>query len=236
MTRAGRGRHPHLEDGPQRMAYGDYILRTGLGVIGRFELVMGRYYYEKDFAGVAPVLDLGPGRCWFMKQAPEDIIGVDLSPEVVAHYRNEGLRIHEGSAYEIPFPDGTFAGAFSCWLWEHIPDLDRAMQELYRVMAPGAKALIIVPSARHPNFWDDYTHVRPFTDASLQQLASNNGFEDVSTCPMPFMRGIMQLMRATGDGAAWTYLNTSDRVLRRLGLANRGNLELRCRKPAAGRS
>jgi SAM-dependent methyltransferase len=214
------------------MSYGSYILRTGLGPIGRFELVMGRHYVSRDFPTGAPIMDLGPGRCWFTRQAPDRIVAVDIEPEIVAHYRAEGLQILAGSAYEVPFPDDHLDGVFCCWLFEHIPDLDRAMRELRRVMKPGALCLIIVPSANSRHFWDDYTHVRPFTIASLLQLAENNGFGEAQARYMPFMRGAMQVITYAGERAAARYLNISDRVLRGIGLVNRDNLELRCRKLA----
>ena len=43
------------------------------------------------------------------------------------------------------------------------------IQELYRVCAPGAKVLIVVPHPRHDNFLGDPTHVRPIT-AQLMTL------------------------------------------------------------------
>jgi len=50
------------------MSYADYILRTG----ERFEAwehTFGRYLYRSRFQGLKPILDIGPGRAWFMRQA-----------------------------------------------------------------------------------------------------------------------------------------------------------------------
>jgi hypothetical protein len=89
-------------------------------VVGEYELLLGRYFYEREFVGKAPVLDLAPGRCWFTKQNPDDIYAVDLAPEIVAHYAAEGLKIKEGSAYDIPTPTASSkvcsaAGCSSTW-------------------------------------------------------------------------------------------------------------------------
>lgn len=43
------------------------------------------------------------------------------------------------------------------------------IRELYRVCAPGAKVVIVVPHPRHDNFLGDPTHVRPIT-AQLMTL------------------------------------------------------------------
>src|SRR5262249_50046210 len=45
-------------------SYGDYILRTGRGIIGEYELVFGAFFYQR-FKGRFRVVDIGPGRCWF---------------------------------------------------------------------------------------------------------------------------------------------------------------------------
>jgi SAM-dependent methyltransferase len=216
------------------LAYGDYILDTGEAV-GDFETAMGRFYYDRFFAGRAPILDLACGRCWFLRQHPDRIHGVDLSPEIVAHYAARGCTIRQGSAYEIPYEDAFFEGVWCCWLFEHLEDPDQAMREILRVLKPGGISCIIVPSEHQVGhgFWDDYTHVRPYTSASLRQLARYNGFVDEHTEDMPWVRGTRQLALLGGGSAAiLRYMRFSHAVLRRIGVTNRNMLVLSCRKPA----
>jgi SAM-dependent methyltransferase len=207
--------------------YGEYILRTGKGVVAQAEDVMGAFFYRTRFAGRKPIVDVGPGRCWFTRQAPADIIAVDNAPELVAHYRALGLDIRLGDAYRLPLDDGSMQGVFCCWLLEHLEEPYRAVAEFHRVLQPGGYGCIVVPT---PNdmvaFYDDYTHVRPFTAASLRQLAEDAGFSGISTAHLPWCRGMNQLMRALGERAASSYMEVGDRWLRRLGLANRNNLML----------
>lgn len=216
------------------MSYGDYILSTGKGVVGEYELLLGRYFYEREFAGKAPVLDLAPGRCWFTKQNPDDIHAVDLAPEIVKHYAAEGLKIKEGSAYDIPHPDGFFEGVFCCWLFEHLDDPNRAMAEILRVLRPGGLCYLVVPSVHQliNGFWDDYTHVRPFTPASLIQLALFNGFERPRPEYLVYTRFGIRLLPRLGPEFTYRYIKFCDGALRKLGVVNKNMLTLACHKPA----
>jgi len=46
---------------------------------------------------------------------------------------------------DIPYPDGTFTAILCNHVLEHIPDDAKAMEELYRVLAPGGWAVLQVP-------------------------------------------------------------------------------------------
>jgi len=209
-------------------SYGDYILRTGKGIVGELELLLGAYWYQTKFAGKAPILDLGPGRCWFTKQNIGSILAVDNSPELVEHFKREKIDIKLGDAYSIPYADGYFEGVFCCWLFEHLPDPERAIREIHRVLKPqGGYACVIVPT---PNdmvaFYDDYTHVRPFTPASLKQLAENGAFARHHIDWLPWTRGLTRVLGLLGEATAYRYLRFADETLRRLGIVNKNNLML----------
>ena len=126
--------------------YGNYILRTGKGLVGEFELILGAHWYRSLFAGMRPIADVGPGRCWFTKQSPPDIIAVDNSPELVRHYAREGLDIRLGDACRLPFEDGQLQGIFCCWLLDHLPEPVLAFSEFHRVLRPGGFLCVIVPT------------------------------------------------------------------------------------------
>jgi len=210
--------------------YGQYILRTGEGMVGQIENVWGRFWYDSRFRGMRPVADVGPGRCWFTRQRPEDIVAIDNAPDLVARYAAEGVPIQLGSAQAVPFPDNYFAGIFCCWLLEHLPDPEPAMREFYRVLRPGGLCTIVVPSpADMMAFYADYTHIRPFTAASLRQLAAVVPFAEVHTEDLPWTRGL-RLVRRCGEDVAYRYVRFGDRYLRRLGLRNRANMVLDARK------
>ena len=112
------------------------------------------------------------------RQASDKIIAVDNAPAVVDHYKLEGLDIRLGTAYELPFEDASASGVFSCWLLEHLDDPLRCLTEVKRVLRPGGYACFIVPSVESLNrgFYDDYTHLRPFSQATMKQLAEDARF------------------------------------------------------------
>lgn len=208
-------------------SYGNYILRTGSETIRVLELIYGARWYETRFKGKTPILDLGPGRCWFAKQNVLDIVAVDNAPDVVAHYQREGINIRLGDAYQIPFPNGYFEGIFCCWLLEHLAEPSRAISEMYRVLKRNGYGCVIVPSPHNMTaFYDDYTHVRPYTPNSLKQLAEDCGFSRYRIEYLPWVRGISYVLRLIGPSAASRYMDFADIYLRRLRLINKGNIML----------
>lgn len=157
---------------------------------------------------------------------------MDLAAEVVAHYNASGIKITEGSADAIPHPDETFDAVFCCWLFEHLHRPDEAMLEIRRVLRPGGMCFLVVPSEHQigKGFYDDYTHVRPFTRRSLAQLSDSNGFIPPETVHLPFTRFWTRLSPALGPERSLSWLRASDRWLRPLGIVNRNMLTLKCRR------
>ena len=208
--------------------YGKYILGTG-AEIAIWENLFGQYWYHTRFMGKAPLLDLAPGRCWFVRQNIKDIIAVDIEPSIVSHYANEGINIKQGSAYSIPYPDQFFEGVFCCWLFEHLAEPDRAMLEIARVLKQGGFACIIVPSANSlvkGGFYDDFTHIRPFTKISLGQLAHLAGFSSYKSNYLFWGRGSNIILRRFGPASMSRYIYFCDSIVRRFGIVNRNMLVL----------
>ncbi len=172
------------------MSYSDYILETGTA-LAAWEDAFGRYLHESRFGGMDPVLDIGPGRGWFLRQAPDRIHGLDLEADLVAHHVANGLAATQGSITDIPFGENTFAAVFCCWLFEHLHEPDLALREIHRILRPDGYACVIVPSARTvtTTFYDDWTHVRPYTTTSLTQLARGAGFRRYEIGPLFWTKG-----------------------------------------------
>jgi SAM-dependent methyltransferase len=208
-------------------AYGDYILRTGRE-IDAWENLFNRYFYESRFRHLeAPIVDLGPGRCAFTRQASDKIISVDNAPAVVDRYKLEGLDIRLGSAYDLPFEDASVSGLYSCWLLEHLADPMGCLTEVRRILRPGGYACLIVPSAESLNrgFYDDYTHLRPFTHASMKQLSQDAGLSRHRTRYLFWTRGLRRLIPSLGEDRLLRVLAVMDGISQRSRkLVNRQNL------------
>jgi ubiquinone/menaquinone biosynthesis C-methylase UbiE len=78
--------------------------------------------------------------------------GVDLSPGMLAHARERGLRVREGDATKLPFDDASFDVVYAFKVLAHVPDVDRAIAEMVRVVRPGGHVLVEVYN-RHSLRW-----------------------------------------------------------------------------------
>mgnify|MGYP001170916011 CR=1 FL=1 len=79
-----------------------------------------------------------------------DLPGVDL--------------VHDLNQYPWPIDDNTIDEVFAKDVLEHLPNLIRVMEEIYRITKPGAKVYIEVP---YWNSWEaitDPTHVTQFNE------------------------------------------------------------------------
>ena len=77
--------------------------------------------------------------------------GVDIAPEPVALMRRrlraiDGApeRVMQASALDLPFSDGVFDRVYSIGCLHHTGNLERSVDEVYRVLAPGGRAVVMV--------------------------------------------------------------------------------------------
>jgi SAM-dependent methyltransferase len=113
-----------------------------------------------DAAGVGPgarVLDVGCGTGAGTAAAAARgarATGVDLAEGMldVARRRHPALRFVAGDAEALPFADGDFDAVVAGFVLNHLPDPDRAIAELARVLAPGGRVAVAVwePPERNP--------------------------------------------------------------------------------------
>jgi len=91
-----------------------------------------------------------------------------------------GITFHEcdASSEALPLADASVDLVILNHLIEHIPDLEFFTRQLKRVLRPGGVAYIRTPNIARVKwgFWDDYTHVRPFTPQALDHLMRSAGF------------------------------------------------------------
>ncbi|HLQ34942.1 MAG TPA: ubiquinone/menaquinone biosynthesis methyltransferase [Chloroflexota bacterium] len=94
------------------------------------------------------VLDLGCGTGDLSRlvSGQARVAGVDVSWQMLLRARGRldpSVGLVRGSAFELPFADGSFQGAVSGFVLRNLHDLEAAMAELARVMAPGGRIALL---------------------------------------------------------------------------------------------
>jgi SAM-dependent methyltransferase len=106
--------------------------------------------------------------------------GIDVSTDAVAFCHERGLeRVQLGAADELPYDDGTFDLVTALDVVEHLDDDLGALKEMRRVLRPGGKILIFVPTFMF--LWgvqDDVSnHRRRYRLPGLLKVIREAGFE-----------------------------------------------------------
>jgi ubiquinone/menaquinone biosynthesis C-methylase UbiE len=89
------------------------------------------------------------------------LVGVDVVARALAraHERVPSAALFLASVTDLPFADGTLQAVVGLNLLEHLPDDEAAFAEMRRVLAPGARAVVVVPA--NPGLYDFYdVHLR----------------------------------------------------------------------------
>jgi len=73
---------------------------------------------------------------------------LDIASRMVELARARGVDAVVGDVQELPFPDESFDCALAAWMLFHVPDIDRGLAELARVLRPGGR-LVAVTNAEH---------------------------------------------------------------------------------------
>jgi SAM-dependent methyltransferase len=89
------------------------------------------------------------------------VVAIDISPRMVALARTRGVDARVGDAQELPFPDGAFDCTVAAWMLYHVPDVDRALAELMRVLRPGGHLVAVTNYLDHLRELRDLATDRP---------------------------------------------------------------------------
>jgi len=151
------------------------------------------------------VLDLGCGSGWatrllarLVSDGPEgfgQVVGLDVSDEMIRQARAaskdfENILYVWGSAQQIPWEENFFDKALSVESFYYYPDQDRALAELFRVLAPRGRMFILINLYKDNPYslqWVDKlkvpVHVR--SAAEYVDLLKKHAFENVEARQIP---------------------------------------------------
>tara|TARA_R110001583_G_scaffold6509_6_gene33013 strand:- start:11400 stop:12107 length:708 start_codon:yes stop_codon:yes gene_type:complete len=199
---------------------------------------LAKYLYDRfmKFAktGAQPagekrkILDIGCSTGEALRRFAEfedfDLYGVDIRIEDAPDINFKKCNIEQN---RIKHPDNYFDFVYSKSVLEHVRNTDNFISEALRVLKPDGVFVALTPDwkSQQSIFWDDYTHVKPFTRKGLRDCLKIKGFEE-SNCEyfyqLPFLwkypslSFIAKLIALVPDSWKWKdkeQRNTKDRKL-----------------------
>jgi arsenite methyltransferase len=151
------------------------------------------------------VLDLGCGSGWatrllarLVAEGPEgfgQVVGIDISDEMIRQARVESKDFDNilyvwGSAQQIPWEENFFDKVLSIESFYYYADQDRALAELFRVMAPHARLFILINLYKDNPYSLQWVHklkvpVHVRSKEEYVQLFKAHAFENVEAIQIP---------------------------------------------------
>jgi SAM-dependent methyltransferase len=148
-------------------------------------------FVHKFNLGDRPVLEIGSGRGYLQDMA-RNYTGLDISPSVARFYHKKFVL---GSANAMPFPDNSFDGVWSIWVFEHVPNPEQAFREARRVTRNNG-LIFLLPAWNCAPWAAEGYEVRPYSDFNLAgkvikasiPLRSSPVFKAITLVPIRFVR------------------------------------------------
>ena len=163
------------------------------------------------------ILDVAAGTGdWTIALAKElgdkgHVTGFDLSPEMLAVAREKvreagvsfWVTLTQGNAMELPYEDDTFDLVTIGFGLRNLPDAEKGMQELYRVLKPGGQ-LVVLETSQPDNpvikpFWKMYFKgVMPMMGKVFAHDKDSYDYLEKTTEEFMSFTALADLMRETG--------------------------------------
>lgn len=127
-------------------------------------LIQGLNAEEVAFEAVAErapgrVLDVGCGTGEFAERVAKEIGAevacIDISARMVELTAARGIPAQVGDVQNLPFDDESFDCVVANWVLYHVPDVDRGVAELHRVLKTGGRLVASTVGVNHTvELWD----------------------------------------------------------------------------------
>ncbi|WP_330460373.1 methyltransferase domain-containing protein [Streptomyces sp. NBC_00820] len=117
-----------------------------------------------------------------------EMIGLDITPEMVAIASTRLDRVDQGTVYELPYEDNSFDLVVTREVLHLLPQPEGPVSEIFRVLRPGGQFIVgqIVPFAEEDAFWmyRVFKKKQPllyqmFREQDFRNLLLGAGFTDV---------------------------------------------------------
>ena len=138
-------------------------------------------YVASRFKG-KKTLDVGCGRGGFLMHDPENFEGLEINEDALRICNEKGYTVHSGNATKLPFKDESFEAIHCRQLIEHLSYQEalEMFREMNRILKKDGEIALATEIPRK-EFWDTFTHVRPYSPKSIQKLLSTEGQETFSS-------------------------------------------------------
>lgn len=147
--------------------------------------LLTKYLFERfNLTTGSCLLEPGVGRGEHLKLFNKlglDVEGFDVTKDAIDYSPELNITILDSDNDKWPYEDSTFDIVYSKSFIEHLNDPTKYVRESFRVLKPGGLLLTLTPDweVNYKKFYDDYTHIKPFTKISLHNIQVAEGFEDV---------------------------------------------------------
>ena len=158
---------------------GERVSTAAGGFKPTWERHVAAYAAAADLLPPGRLLDLGCGVGHsYDLLAPRETVGLDADAGALAGQQRETVA---ADMRELPFADASFASVLSVQSIEHVPDPERVLREVRRVLEPGGTAVFVTPNrltfGRPDEIIDPYHYVE-YDEHQLRELC-RTAFEDV---------------------------------------------------------
>lgn len=122
-----------------------------------------RHFVDTFDLGQKRCLEVGAGNGAF-QNVVQDYTGIDLT-QATAHRYQKPFSV--ASATDLPFPDSSYDAIWTLAVLEHVPNPERALAEMRRVLRPGG-LLLLAPAWQCRPWKAQGYEVRPWSDFGVR--------------------------------------------------------------------
>jgi len=168
-----------------------------------------RHLLGKAIAGLTPgdALDIGAaggGNTRVLRDAGWTVAALEYGADGAEVAAERGLAVLRADATALPVGDDSLDLVVAFDVLEHIPDHDRAVAEVHRVLRQSGRFLVAVPA--DPRLWSDHDvavdHVRRYTRVTLREVLERGGFTiDSMDSWNVLLRPVVALRRRSSSGS-----------------------------------